>query len=303
MKLLIIGNGFDIDLGLNISYVDFYNYSIFSKIESTVPNSLEAFLKEKGDVVIRWTELEESMAEYVKNKKGELYETILECDKFFLKRLKCEFSDYIIRKWANKANELYTKPIKKSLAKQLITIQNKTHCFDAIYSFNCLPYIDLDLASDTEIDSLHDVRNVHGAGEEFIFGIRKDDCTREEYLFLVKENQENYPFEIADSLRKELILANNVVIFGHSLNRIDMGYFQEFFKQCLIDHRFKREITIITRDSNAVRNIKDNISIYAFPFEKLEASCKISFVLTDDYDNKVNMNKVERMFKRLSKDL
>ena len=86
MKLLIIGNGFDMDLGLNTSYKHFYDYSDFSKKskEELVSGSLEAFLKETNKTEIRWADLEESMATYVKYKKGKISDTIIAIDKQFL---------------------------------------------------------------------------------------------------------------------------------------------------------------------------------------------------------------------------
>lgn len=297
MKLLIIGNGFDLDLGLNTSYLDFYNHSTFSKSECTIPNSLEDFLKGERDVVIRWADLEESMAEYVENKNGELYETILEHDKFFLKQLKYEFSEYIIANWVRKTSELYKTPVKESLAKQLIKIQNKTHCFDAIYSFNCLPYIDLEFASNTEIESLHNVLNVHGAYDEFVFGIRKEDCTREEYSFLVKENQDNYPFEVADNLRRDLLLAEDVVIFGHSLNRIDMVYFEQFFNS----QSKLRTITIIDRNGKSFETIKKNISDYAIPLNELQRNSNVSFISTEGYETNKSTGIVDELFNNLNR--
>lgn len=297
MKLLIIGNGFDLDLGLNTTYPNFYNYSCFSKKskDELLPDSLEVFLKDKTE--IRWADLEESMATYVRSKKGKILDSIIDSDKRFLKNLKDQFSDFIEDNWSEITKVLYKTPIKESLAKLLIEIQNKTHCFDAIYSFNCLPYIDLPFASDTEIESLSDAINIHGSYNEFIFGIRIEDCTREEYSFLVKENQESYPHEVAQNFKRDLMSAEDVVFFGHSLNRIDMVYFEQFFNNA----NKLRTITIIDRNKKSYEKIKRNITEYAISLKELKNSCKVSFISTEEYDARENLEKVDELFNYLNR--
>ena len=289
MRVLVIGNGFDIDLGINTSYSNFYNYSIFSKRRNVVPNSLEAYLRGRNKKDIRWADLEESMATYVKNKKGRVLDTITNHDKFFLQELKREFSDFIIDNWYNKSNNSEKEPINDSLAKRIIDKNNKG-CFDSIYSFNCMLYSDLQLFSDSQIDSTFGINNIHGAYDVFIFGIRKEDCIREDYSFLVKENQDYYPHDVVKSLKKDLMLANDVVIFGHSLNRIDMGYFEYLFKQFA---QTNQSITFITKNKSSRDDIISNISQYVIPYEKLDKSGRISFLYTDDYYNQEKSEYIE----------
>lgn len=297
MRVLVIGNGFDIDLGINTSYSNFYNYSIFSKKRIIVPYSLEAYLRGRNKKDIRWADLEESMATYVKNKKGRVLDTIIDIDKLFLKKLKREFSNFIIDNWYDKSLDSDKETFKDSLAKRIIQNYNKTRCFDSIYSFNCMLYNDLGLFSDTQIDNMFGVNNVHGAYDEFIFGIRKEDCIREDYSFLVKENQDYYPHEAVKRFKRDLLLANDVVFFGHSLNRIDMTYFEQFF----YNYSELQTITIIDRDRFSIEKIKRNITKQAVLFSELDKKCKVSFLSTEDYNNNINIDAVDKFFNRLNR--
>lgn len=74
-KVLILGNGFDLDLGMNTRYSDFANSDIWKQsfqddIQLYRPDTLIGYLnkeKEKN----AWFDIEQSMLNYVTNKKNE----------------------------------------------------------------------------------------------------------------------------------------------------------------------------------------------------------------------------------------
>jgi len=285
MRLLVIGNGFDIDLGILTTYKDFFEKTDYGK-DSVAKGSLEDYLYYKyrqcKDYGLNWFDVEESIAEYIKTKVMPVHNTMVEIDKMHLKNLKCQFYDYIIDNWTEKSSNLWKEPIKQSLAKALIEKQNRVKCFSKIYSFNCLDYNMLDIASGLEIEKLNDVVYLHGHSSDFIFGVAEEDCMYEEYSFLVKKNQTGYPTKDVEMFKEYLLKAEEVVIFGHSLNRIDMSYFKSFFEH--FSHA-KKTVVFVTKDQQSKISIINNISKYAIPFEMLVESGRVVFLLTDDFNN------------------
>ena len=299
MKILILGNGFDIDLGLRTSYWSFYQKCLCKKKSFVLEGSLSEFIYNQADKKRNWFDLEETMAEYVKSQKEKLNNTILEFGKCFLQKLKEDFSDHITTDCLNITLNVKKDPVKNSLAKRLIEFQNQSHYFDNIYSFNCMQYNDLDIASDTEFDCLLGVKYLHGTYNNFIFGIAKEDCKREELSFLVKENQDGYPFEVVKEMKRDLIEAEEVFFFGHSLNRIDMSYFKSFFLNCIDSKTKRKSITFITRNEGSMDVIKRHVTDYAVPYKLLESSCDVSIIKTEDYDNNKNIASIDNLLKRL----
>ena len=71
MKVLIIGNGFDLDLRLNTRYSDFARSKEWADLYShhnKKGNSLSAYLFEKSEKEW-WLDIERCIAEYVKEKE------------------------------------------------------------------------------------------------------------------------------------------------------------------------------------------------------------------------------------------
>lgn len=286
MRLLVIGNGFDIDLGILTTYKDFFEKTDYGK-DSVAQGSLEDYLYNKyrqyKDYGLNWFDVEESIAEYIKTKVMLVHNTMVEIDKMHLKNLKCQFYDYIIDNWTEKSTNLWKEPIKQSLAKALIEKQKRIKCFSKIYSFNCLDYNMLNIASGLEIEKLNDVVYLHGHSTDFIFGVAEEDCMYEEYSFLVKKNQTGYPTKDVKMFKEDLLKAKEVIIFGHSLNRIDMHYFRQFLLDFANGSGADRKITIITKDFTSAEGIKKRISAYVTDFDKVNKYKTISFILANEY--------------------
>lgn len=285
MKLLVIGNGFDIDLGVNTTYKEFFERTNYGK-DSVVPGSLEDFLYAKYlcSNKLNWFDVEESLAEYVRKKEKPVHHSLIEIDKMQLKNLRNAFYDYIIDNWTNKSINLWKEPTKQSLAKAIIERQNRIKYFEKMYSFNCLDYSMLDIASGLEIESLYDIVFLHGHSSQFIFGIAEEDCICKDYSFLVKKNQPGYPIKDVENFKCDLLKSEEVIIFGHSLNRIDMTYFRQFFLDFAKRSEMDRKITIITKDFTSAKEIKKRISEYVLDFDKVNQYGTISFILTSEYN-------------------
>ena len=274
-SVLVIGNGFDLDLGLKTHFKDFFSSNEYHKLQPyiEIPGSLAEYLSNQYKLN-HWFDVEEAMASYVKEKeKSKDFNCVL-ADKYFLNELKSAFWDYVCHEVLNIAS-------KQSLAKELIKKQNRDKCFDKIYSFNCFDCTQYDFASWGEIENLNNVVYVHNYLDKFILGVSNYDSKDNNYSFLQKNHQQGYPVSDIEKFKEDLLNADNVVIFGHSLNRIDMVYFKDLFWHISQSHCVKKNIFFITKDNQSAKIIKDNISDHAILFSVLESSCNISFIYTE----------------------
>jgi len=283
MRLLVIGNGFDIDLGLHTKYGDFVQSTHFEKIRefSQIPYSLASFMVDKIREDANWFDIEETIAEYVKYKikSDKICNNGLDVDRRFLELLEQKFYEYVCEKVVDVDIQSWHTPIKDSFAKKIIEKHNKSKFFDRIYSFNCFDYQYLFFGG---FENLFNVNYVHGSTDSFLFGISRKDCLDERFSFLVKANHPQYPIEVIANLLHDLEVADEIVIFGHSLNRIDMCYFKSFFEH--FSHA-KKTVVFVTKDQQSKISIINNISKYAIPFEMLVESGRVVFLLTDDFNN------------------
>ena len=102
-----IGNGFDINLGLNTKYSDFYPYFIE---KSTITNMIRAWLQEDE---LLWADLEEQLGKELENveesKREQFYEDKAELDGLLLEYLTQEQGKVSIQ---NKENEVVDEFIR-----------------------------------------------------------------------------------------------------------------------------------------------------------------------------------------------
>ncbi len=109
------------------------------------------------------------------------------------------------------------------------------------------------------IDSRIPIHYVHGDCENknIIIGTRDDLKLSNDYDFLQKAMD---PAFNPPDLVHNLIEADEVVFFGHSLGENDSQYFSPFFKKLIdIDHPTKKDITFFTYDHEAQNDIKRSL--------------------------------------------
>lgn len=305
-KILILGNGFDLDLGRKTLYKDFYESEFCPK---DYPAPLIKHLNEKWTdnlESVKWYDLENEILNYYEiiKAKGDDYD--LYNEKELLKRIKqypthTSYSiiqdnlDVINRLLADNIlslssnNHLIVHPdaflspverdakaiqkIKYGLMKYLEGIQGgnikedsvaaaivRTFAYNyehldeyTVYSFN---YMTLhSIYNRNAVDTFNDITQfVHGAIKDsnIIIGT-KDYKISPEYDFIQKsfDPQFNPP-----TLGVDLLLADDITIFGHSLGVNDSQYFKPFFEQQSRMTAKKKRITIFTKDEKSEMQIK-----------------------------------------------
>lgn len=296
MKNLIIGNGFDLDLGLKTRYSDFAKSpqwtDLYESFNHAEENNLAGFLKEKAKED-EWFSIEKHLAEYVKEKISQGDFEHVSDDQWFFELLEEHLNTYLELESANIQE-------KDSLAKKILNLMNKEKIFDKIYTFNYIPHDALHEWCGFEYEK--DISYVHqrlNCG--IVLGVAENDITDDRYSFLRKVNHQSYQ---STNLGNDLMKADEVVFFGHSLNTIDFDYFRDFFKACSKYNDVKqvdRHITIITKDERAILSIKNHLTTNGISVTLLNQYSHLSFVALDDYyrGDEVESDTINRLMSRL----
>lgn len=241
-RLLIIGNGFDLDLGRNTRYSDFAKSEFWPK---NLHSKLYEYLNQKSQIE-KWFDLEGELANYVLKAA----KTIPAYRSLVPKTAEKDAQDFIIivAKMISYLQSVQKKNVKSdTLAAKIFSLVCQDSAFSKIYSFN---YTDLNrVARQFELPEMSNIEYVHGclSDNSAILGINDEvDTVDGAYDFMRKSFNPHYS---SHPVGYDLRDADEVVFFGHSLGDNDYHYFQSFFKhQCEenLEPSEKRTITIFT---------------------------------------------------------
>ena len=238
-RVLILGNGFDLDLGWNTRFSDFMKSQYWP--QNSHNGSILHHLERCRDLT-DWFDLEYQIGVYASGTatRGDSKRSH-DINREYFQKMVDGFKMYL--KDATKA------PINSNcVAAIVLKAILKNLNFSAIYTFN---YTSLDnIFQQLDLQSRIVYEHVHGSllDESIIIGAPEDVDVNEGYEFLYKTFNEHYS---SNSLIHDLRDAKEVVFFGHSLGPTDYHYFQEFFKaQCVdgLPRKDAKKITIFTYD-------------------------------------------------------
>ena len=270
--VLILGNGFDVDLGLNSKYTDFINEEEWKKLckglISKFPDkfkqvSLLYHMQKAGDDPSLWFDVENEIYKYINANafhENDSLKRIGQLSQSEFRLLREALYNYLQRI----SNEFEIKEEKWSyiLLKTLIESSNKVNVYTFNYTNSCalckLPEIDFTYIHGS-LDDSDIVLGCERKGREYI---------PEPFSFMLKSNMISRPNNIIEKLYK----ANEVIFFGHSLNEFDFPYFKEFFEYICqpIDHEL--HLTFITKDEKSELDIRNNIQAQGIPVRNLYMS-------------------------------
>lgn len=269
--VLIIGNGFDIDLGLLTKYSDFIK-SIPSNVFIT--NELLSYIKETEDLN-GWVDIERELAVYSNR--------ILSRNEF--KRCYRELCKELIwyLKTAQKI-ELNKESLAYQLMNNLINNVDNRDKSTLILDFNYTNSMERILKDFDDATPICHVK-VHGAVESnIIFGVQDSAEYDKEYPFLLKSSFDN---AINFDLSGKLKAATNITIFGHSLGESDHHYFYNFFNKhggFNGKNTFTRKLDIYCYSSNdRDRIVKNLYELTGAKLAELRINRKLRIVSTEDF--------------------
>lgn len=289
--LIVIGNGFDLNLGLKTTYRNFIESCIFKKMyvkriqerreKGNIQPSLIDYLYSKK-FSERWYDIEQALLEYVSKRPDGSYVNNVEEDKKDYE-LVCntlvEYFASILKSLEFKEIEkMHKLPAGQLLKASLYSSRNK------VYTFNYTPI-------DEVLETISTIK-VHGEinmetiakGEinksHIILGVETNDIgsIAPDYTFLLKSN--NAAFR-SSQIALDLSQAKNVIFFGHSLNQMDFGYFDEYFKVLTSNTDKERTLTIITKNEESRIALFDNIRKMGISVRDIYAHTSTQFILTD----------------------
>lgn len=260
---IIIGNGFDLDLGLPSKYSDFIKsrewqavvkrVEIYLADENYREHSLIAQLQLTSKESL-WFDIEEEIHKFVLSHQDNSTQAISEI-KFEFDLIKKALSDYLKRV----SEVLEHKADKNKLAYILMYNMQASPMSKIDIFFNYTNYA-LFLERPTyHIAGKGFFTYVHGSlrYDDIVLGcdLQQGEQVNRSLSFLYKYNM----LKKANHVARNILGAKEVIFFGHSINEMDFGYFREFFKAASAAPEPIRHLTIITYDEESERNIKDNI--------------------------------------------
>ena len=218
----VIGNGFDLNLGLNTSYSDFLKKSIIPKLETLGgENKLLSHLYEIHKLN-NWIDLEIQLKNWFGNLHS--YESrqdaqndfkfLVKLLKHFIKRINDEF---IIDETVISTNAY---KMLKRIGNADFIILNFNYT-DTVWKV--LKHIGL---KDYEIENR--IIHVHGnVSNEIILGVEDSARLNKNVTFIKKSGQfQTSPLDYNSILE----ISKRIIFFGHSLGESDFSYFSRFFR-------------------------------------------------------------------------
>lgn len=261
---LIVGNGFDIDMGLPSRYSDFIRskewndavsgFNIYLQQKDYQNHSLIAQLQ-MASTNSQWFDIEQEIHRFIVSHPDNTEKDVRD--------IRSEFE--VIKK----ALTNYLKRITSTFTADNSKVSTALHyrmrecplTVTEIYFNYTYPhqYIKLPIQQSIFNGAQHWVTFVHGSlrDNDIVLGcdLQEGEQVNRQLSFMYKYNQ----LKKANHIARNILEAKEIIFFGHSINEMDFGYFKEFFKVASASPNPIRHLTIITYDDESERNIKDNI--------------------------------------------
>ncbi len=285
--VIVLGNGFDLDLGWDTSYKSFYDKHKGWGMHKTDEDDLFQYVIKQTPG--NWFDFERTLHEYALHRAEKPYP---ENEAYKIDR---DIHDYNTFKeqLARFITEGSKLPVKEdSHAYRLLeayvgakkrNIANLSTLFSIkLFSYNYTPLLSVirRIEPSMEIGYIP----VHGMVERnnIIFGFHDDPNIPKEYRSIQKSMDENY--KSSDIVTKSL-KADYLIFFGLSLGYIDGVYFKNLFEQIsnlTNPQLINKHIVFITKDANTEINIKSNLLDMGINLQLLYNSNVVNFIYTDD---------------------
>ena len=254
----IIGNGFDIDLGLPSKYSDFADSPEFHDLTRRMHDMFHEEERNKSLILqiqqaslkSNWFDIEEEIHKYVVDHPylDERMIGLVRSEFDALKRSLIKYLNRVSKNFIPKSDSMSYQLFMRleQVAGSLNIINfNYTNPIKLLWKRNCY--------------SSNFMTNIHGSIEDkdIVLGcdIQEGEKVNRSLSFMYKYNM----LHNANHIARDLINASNIVFFGHSINEMDFSYFREFFRVASASPVPTRQLSFITYDKNSERNIKDNM--------------------------------------------
>ncbi len=256
---IIIGNGFDIDMGLPSRYSDFIESQEWQKLlkgidtcfpEESYRNHSLIWQLRQASRESQWFDIEEEIHKFIIAHPENSDEQMGHVKDEF-KLLRDALKNYIQRISNN-----FNADEKKLGCLLLALLQESPKTINEI-NFN---YTDPhSFLKHPTFYKTCVITSVHGSLREgeIVLGcdLQEDEHVNRQLSFMYKYNM----LKKTNYVARNLLGAKEIIFFGHSVNEMDFRYFKAFFKEAAQAPEPRRHLTFITYDEESERNIKDNI--------------------------------------------
>lgn len=255
-RALIIGNGFDLDAGLHTSYRDFAasEYWPFKNAQQISNFNTLAYELNQATYLNTWFDVEETLYLYAKKEIGQLRLSggkIEEEDKRNFRLLHDRLVSYL------RNEEESFEPNENSIAAKLLMAFNVENDENKVYSFN---YTSISkIAEKFQYWASVNCDYIHGSIDtgHIILGVGDSRELKEDYFYMHKTA--SHYFKTHDII-PDMLQADEVIVFGHSLGYNDYPYFMPLFQQATkYNPNRRRKITIFTRNEDSELTIKRHL--------------------------------------------
>jgi hypothetical protein len=286
--LLIVGNGFDLNLGLKTSYADFIASEQFLEICNS--NNFAKYLKSKIDIQ-RWVDIENEIPQYlsgnfidrdavidrespfgesciiINGKKIAVYEA-REFLTNNLKQFKTEYKEIKNTLVSYLQTQVISANLDNYKDTEAYYLLSKVKNLGNLYvlNFNYTSSIEK-LIRFMKVDAIFGINilHIHGSIEDdgIVFGIQDEINSK------IKESLSEYPYVYKSSsiylqsygINKLFEQCVHIIFFGYSLGETDSSYFNDFFED-LVDYKVNKKfkkIDIFYRDEEALDSLNSRI--------------------------------------------
>lgn len=301
--VLVVGNGFDLNLGLRTSYDDFFKSSFFHVNDDEVNHigiamslveyglsskefiSVFNYLKACQEIT-NWCDIEGAFGNLLNYYDVETDKGFVISEESF-QHLHTSFCEHLDMVLANDFFYMKQESVAYKLAQELVGTLNLS-----VINFNYTTTL-------KRINPFYKdkIQYVHGTLEDrsIIFGVEDDLKVPKEYAFLLKTFSPHYR---SHNIRHQLLNAEHIIIFGHSLAKADYHYFKELFMRQTNpkDAYPQQRISIFTKNESSkrdvlwqIRTMNENRSNYLFDL------CQFEIFRTDN-----DQDRIEQFFQQLS---
>lgn len=298
-NIIILGNGFDLDLGLKTKYSDFAYSDCWPQHDGDIIPNLQMYLERKRDTE-SWFDIENEFLNYANretiNKLSafQLASYNAERDMAYFVKIQEHLCQYIQKQQEQGINT-------ESIAAKVLRSVIENGFFKSIYSFN---YTDLNiLARKLSITSSVNCTYIHGkvADKSIILGVDETKLMTG-YELLHKTMSPHYR---SHNIFNDLSVAKEVVFFGISFGQIDYTYFNRFFQSQSgresIDDKNKKNITIFTKDESSRVDILKKFEEMGINRQNLFTQSHFQIIRTTDRADNILLDQFIRRLSRFSK--
>ena len=236
--VLIIGNGFDLNIKMHTSYSDFMKSKYFESLLSE-KNSLASNLNNRRKCDSNWIDIEKELGNYARVLADyNVYEIprevrynrdLSDMDKAF----RAEFTSLCdaLKRYLKEIEDLskLDSNIECTFAYNLIRelVLERKSCY--VVNFNYTYFVERVIeAANCNYNTGFKIRQIHGSlKKNIVFGVQDSLNLNREHVFLYKSHNKNQDVKGVPQILEN---ANKIIFFGYSLGETDHSYFSDFFE-------------------------------------------------------------------------